>query len=148
MKIHIPGIGTQYVDEDPPKVVEPVRSVDANQLPSVEEAIRLAHARSGIVPVQRPKTEVLKFTRGEQKESPLVDNSKGVTNPDNISGRLEHGLLKQGESPVSADTGESPESTLETNTVTFTPDPNSTPESEAKALVDRLSEFGVDPLTQ
>lgn len=88
MKIHVPGIGTQYVDEDPPKVeVKVVGGV------SVEEAIRLAQERAGFVPVVPPQTEVLRFTREVGTEAPLVDTSVGVVSPDNVSAQLEHGAV-------------------------------------------------------
>lgn len=121
MKIHVPGIGTQYVDEDPP-APEPVQVAGGI---SVEDAIKLAQARAGFVPVARQETEVLSFTRGVQKESPLVDNSVvGVVSADNVSAQLEHGAV-----PVEAPVVEQP-----------APEP-------AK-VADPLAEFGFDPLTQ
>lgn len=69
MKIYVPGLPVQYVDEAPPAPVEPV-----SDFPSIEDAIALANLRAG--------TEVLDFTRASntpEAASPLIDNA--VTPP-------------------------------------------------------------------
>lgn len=62
MRISRPGFPVLYVDEDPP-VEEP--KAGSNPLPSVAEAMARAQAR---------QTQILDYTRGPQKESPLIQN--------------------------------------------------------------------------